>query len=88
LPGAPAVERKPVPGSKLQAVGTVISAPPFAWRDLYVYVTGGHTDCTAATLYYRTGPGPEQKAQVDRFPCEFSVRLEPGPSKVEWRVER
>jgi hypothetical protein len=84
----PGIERKPVPGAKLEAVGAVISVPPFAWRDLYVYVTGAHQDCTSATLYYRTGTGPEQSTRVDRFPCEFSVRLDPGDAPVAWRVAR
>jgi hypothetical protein len=88
LPAAPALVRRPVPGSKLEAVGAVIEAPPFAWRDLYVYVTGGRHDCTSATLVYRVGAGAEQQARVDRFPCEFSVRLPAGADPVTWRVER
>jgi hypothetical protein len=53
-----------------------------------VYVTGGRQDCASATLAYRVGAGAEQRARVDRFPCEFSVRLPAGAEPVTWRVER
>jgi hypothetical protein len=69
---------------KGDAVGTLITAPPFTSRDLYVFVAS--RECTSARLLYRVGNGPEQQATVDRYPCEFTVHLNDTQSAVDWRV--
>jgi hypothetical protein len=79
--------RAPIAGSKLEAVGTVLAAPPFESRDLYVYLTAGLDDCRAAKLHYRIGDGPEQQAEAARFPFEFSARIPATGSPVSWWVE-
>jgi hypothetical protein len=81
------IEHKPIPGTKLEATATVIDAPPFTLRDLYVYVAAGMHECSAAKLIYRAGSGPEQQATVNQFPCEFTVRIEDTKSPIDWRVE-
>jgi hypothetical protein len=87
LPTAPALRRQPVPGTKLEAIGTEIHVPPFTWRDLFVYVTASLDDLSVATLYYRVGAAPEQRVTYPRFPWEFSIRLTDTTTPVTWRVE-
>ena len=87
LPGTSTALRKPIPGSELEAVGAVILPPPFVWRDLYVFVAAGMKECSAARLFYRIGNGPEQQTAIDRYPCEFTVRIDDMKAPIEWRVE-
>ena len=87
LPKEPGVRRAAIPGSKLEAIGTIIEVPPFAWRDLYVYVTAGLDDCRSAKLRYRVGDGPEKEVAAGRFPWEFSARIEDTKSPVTWQVD-
>jgi hypothetical protein len=87
LPGEPGQHRAPIAVSKLEAVGTALEAPPFEWRDLYVYITAGLDDCRAAKLHYRIGDGPEQQVEADRFPFEFSARIADTKSRISWWVE-
>jgi hypothetical protein len=80
----------PLPASntvvhKGDAFGTLISAPPFETRDLYVFVTS--KQCKSARLTYRLGGGPEQTAIVNQYPCEFTVPLKDTTSPVEWKVD-
>ncbi len=87
LPARPAVERKAVAGTGLEARGMLIAAPPFAARDLFVYVAAGIDQCSGATLRYRVEGRPEQTVPVDRYPCEFSVRIDDPKAAVTWSVE-
>jgi hypothetical protein len=87
LPDGQSLMRKPIAGSKLQAVGTLISAPPFSTRDLYVFVAAGMKDCSSARLTYRVGTGPEQQVTVDRYPCEFTVPIHDATAPIDWRIE-
>ncbi len=87
LPTTPALRRQPLPGTKLEAIGTELHVPPFTWRDLFVYVTANLDDLSAANLYYRVGEAPEQRVTCPRFPWEFSVRLTDTTTPVTWRVE-
>ena len=86
IPATSVIERKPIPGSKLEAVGAIIAAPPFAARHLYVYVASDAKQCTGARLAYRLGGGPEHEAQVDQFPCQWAVRLPDLTSPVRRSV--
>ena len=87
LPDGPASVRKPIEGSKLEAIGTVISAPPFASRDLYVFVAAGMKECSSATLFYRVGEGREQQVNVNQYPCEFTARVNDMKAPIDWRVQ-
>jgi len=87
LPQQPGQHRAPIAGSKLEALGTVLEAPPFEWRDLYVYITAGLDDCRAAKLHYRAGDGPEEQVEAVRFPFEFSARIPDTKSPISWWVE-
>ncbi|MCX6953703.1 MAG: hypothetical protein NTV51_16250 [Verrucomicrobia bacterium] len=87
LPTTPASRRQALPGTSLEAVGTELQVPPFTWRDLFVYVTAGIDDLSAATLFYRVGDGPEQRVDARRFPWEFTVRIDDMTAPVTWRVE-
>lgn len=84
---ASALRRQPLPGTKLEAIGTELSVAPFTWRDLFVYVTASIDDLSAATLFYRVGDGPEQRLACPGFPWEFSVRIDDVAAPVTWRVE-
>jgi hypothetical protein len=87
LPTTPASRRVPLPGTKLEAIGTAIQAPPFTHRELYVYVTATLGECRAAALRYRVGDGPEQRIEVKEFPFEFSARLDDLNAPVTWDVD-
>jgi hypothetical protein len=87
LPKESALRRTAIADTNLEAIGTVLEVPPFAWRDLYVYVTAGLDDCRAAVLRYRVGDGPEQQIKADRFPFEFSARIDEMKSPVTWQVD-
>lgn len=87
LPAEPAVGRAAIPGTRLEALGTVLEVPPFTWRDLYVYVSAGIDDCRAATLRYRVGDGPEQEIKDAEYPWEFSARIADTKSPVAWLVD-
>ncbi len=87
LPTDSGLRRQPVAGTKLEAIGTEICVPPFTWRDLYVYIAAGLDDCKSATLRYRVGDGAEQQVKVERFPWEFSVRVDDVRSPITWSVE-
>jgi hypothetical protein len=87
LPDGSGVLRKPIPGSKLEAAGAVIVPPPFAWRDLYVFVAAGMKECSSARLFYRIGNAPEQQTAINQYPCEFTVRIDDMNAAIDWRVE-
>jgi len=87
LPGEPAVVKAPFEGSDIEARAAWITAPPFEWRDLYVYLTAGAKDCERATLHYRVGDGPRRSRVCRRFPFEFSVRVDDLHSPIMWHVE-
>jgi hypothetical protein len=87
LPQKPGAQRVAIPDSKLEAIGTEIQVPPFAWRDLFVYVTASIDDCRAAILRYRIGDGPEKEIKDGSFPWEFSARIADMKSPVTWNVD-
>lgn len=87
LPTQPAVRRVAIPGTKLEAIGAEILVPPFKWRDLHVYVAAGLDDCRSAVLRYRIGNGAEAQIKAERFPWEFSVRIDDLKSPVTWQVD-
>lgn len=87
LPTEPALRRQPIDGTKLEAIGTEIVVPPFTWRDLFVYVAAKIGECQSATLRYRVGDGPERQATAERFPWEFSVRVDDMRGPVTWAVD-
>lgn len=87
LPKEDALVRAQIPGTKLEAIGTIIEVPPFTCRDLYVYLAAGIDDCRAAKLRYRIGAGPEQEIKCDRFPWEFSARIDDMTSPVSWNMD-
>jgi hypothetical protein len=87
LPTEPGQRRAPIAGSNLEALGSMLEAPPFECRDLYVYLTAGLDDCRAAKLHYQVGDGPEQQLQAARFPFEFSARIPDTQSPISWWVE-
>lgn len=82
-----AVVRKPTGLRGIDAVGTEIHAPPFAWRDLFVYVAAGIDECRSATLRYRVGNGPERTVEDDSYPWEFTVRVDDADAPIVWSVE-
>jgi hypothetical protein len=88
LPAASAApQRAPLPGTRIEAFGSILEVAPFTWRDLYVYVTAGIDECQGARLRYRIGDGSEQQVEGTAFPWEFSVRLEEMHSRVTWAVD-
>lgn len=87
LPQASGEQRAALGDTAIQAVGTVLQVPPFAWRDLFVYLTASIDDCRSATLRYRVGDGPEQRVEKREFPWEFSVRVDDLKEPITWRVE-
>lgn len=87
LPTTPALRRLAIGGTGLEAIGTEIVVPPFAWRDLFVYVAARIDECKSATLRYRVGDGPEGQVMAERFPWEFSVRVDDMTSRVTWVVD-
>lgn len=87
LPSSSGTRSQPVAGTSLEARGTELMAPPFAVRDLFVYVVAGRDDCRSATLRFRVGAGPEQVRKVDRFPWEFSERIDDVDKPITWTVE-
>lgn len=87
LPDDNGLRRQPVASTKLEAIGAELCVPPFTWRDLYVYIAAGLDDCRSATLRYRVGNGEEQRVKVERFPWEFSVRVDDARSPITWSVE-
>jgi len=87
LPEKPGLRRVAFAGTSLEAVGTEIQVAPFAWRDLYVYVTAAIDDVKAATLRYRVGDGPEQHIEGRQFPWEFSARIDDLHAPISWQVD-
>lgn len=87
MPPTGAVRRLPVSGTKIEAVGMLLEAPPFTWRDLYVYFTAQLGEAQAARLHYRLKRGEEKMVEVKEFPFEFTARLESGDGPVEWWAE-
>jgi hypothetical protein len=74
-------------GTAWTARGSMIEAPPFASRDLYVYVDAGLEDLKSAVLRYKEGDSAERSIEVKRFPFEFSARLDEPGKPVSWEVE-
>jgi len=86
LPTTPKIERQRVQNANYDAVGTVISAPPFITRHLYVYLASPAYGCTGAKLTYKVGGQPEREALVNRYPCEFSISLPDSSEPILWRA--
>jgi hypothetical protein len=86
LPAQGGLRRVAIAGTKLEAIGTEIQVPPFTWRDLFVYLAAGMDDCKSATLSYRVGDLPEKQVTADRFPWEFSVRIDEMRAPITWSV--
>jgi len=74
-------------GTAWTARSSMIEVPPFAWRDLYVYVDAGLEDLKSAVLRYKVGDGAERSIEVKRFPFEFTARLDDPTKPVSWEVE-
>lgn len=87
IPNSGAIRRLPVPGTKIEAVGAILQAPPFTSRDLYVYFTAQLDEAKAARLHYRLGETPEQTLEVQAFPFEFTAPLPPGDITPTWWAE-
>jgi hypothetical protein len=88
LPQKDPIERQAIPNSDLSAIGTLIAAPPFKSRNLYVYVAASDKQCSGAELTYSIGDGSVEHASVNRFPCEFTVQIDNMTSQVRWRVTK
>lgn len=86
LPKSPASQRVALAKTPWHAIATIIQAPPFQWRDFYAYVNSTLGEVKSATLRYRIGDGKEQQVIVDRFPFEFSVRMDSN-EPIHWSVE-
>jgi hypothetical protein len=86
LTQAPASPRVAINQTPWHATATIIQAPPFQWRDFYAYVNSTLGEVKSATLRYRLGDGQEQQMIVDRFPFEFSVRVN-SKEPIHWSVE-
>jgi hypothetical protein len=87
LPQKTAQQRAALGDTQIEAVGTVLQVPPFAWRDLFVYLTAAIDDCRSATLRYRIGDGTEQRVEKHEFPWEFSVRIDDLTAPIAWELE-
>lgn len=87
LPGTSSQSLAKIEGTPWQAKGTILQAPPFSWSDLYVAVDAGLQDLKWAALRYRVDGGEEKRLQVDRFPFEFTVRLDQPEKPVSWEIE-
>ena len=87
LPAKPGTTKVGLDGSKIEARGAWIVAPPFEHRDLYVYLAASAAQCQRAILRCRVGNGQEQSVDCERFPFEFTVRVANLAAPVTWRVE-
>ena len=83
----PAQTLAKVEGTEWTARASMIEAPPFSWRDLYVYIDAGREDLKSAVLRYKLGDGTERTIAVDGFPFEFTARLDDPGKPVSWEVE-
>jgi hypothetical protein len=100
LPQEPGQHRAPIASSKLEAVGTALEAPPFEWRDLYVYLTAGlrshggwkrkcQTVCGSAARRQRSSGPPNEPAGklFSSIPPEIQSR-EHAPGEGLWNVSK
>lgn len=85
-PAKTGVAKTKVDGTPWEAAGTILTAPPFTERDLYVYLDAELGSLKSAELVWRTKDGGEKRLAAEAFPYEFTVGLA-GEEAVEWHVE-